>query len=332
MQDFHLADFAIVVAGDFQQHIAAGARREKDVVLLQKPRIVRNEVFALGGLEEEASAIGAGSQAQVVEVEFAVVVENDFVFQRGGDLATDIETDAIENGVHIFERLHAHPQSEGDLQARVARAVFFQSDFVLLVHRDEDLREGHIFLGIEVENEVRIGQHNIVDKHALSCVEACKAARFQGAALNDEGAAAEVFNNDEVAVAVGVQPLVGREVGEHDIVFLLEAEAHHFEGGCAGAVDRGVGFVVSVELVNDIDRLRGHAEARHEFVIGYDGFAFQAGPGDEVVELNAEKDFAFVTQAAGQTLSHGVEILLLLQSIAEQLAELGVNGIRVVIT
>jgi hypothetical protein len=31
-------------------------------------------------------------------------------------------------------------------------------------------------------------------------------------------------------------------------------------------------------------------------------------------------------------LSHGVEVLFLLQSIAEQLAELGVNGIRVVIT
>ena len=35
LQDLHLADFAIVVAGDFQQHIAARAGGEKDVVLLQ---------------------------------------------------------------------------------------------------------------------------------------------------------------------------------------------------------------------------------------------------------------------------------------------------------
>ena len=164
-------------------------------------------------------------------------MENDFVFQRGGDLAADIETDAIENGVHIFERLHAHSQSEGDLQARVARAVFFQSDFVFLVHRDEDLREGHIFLGVEVENEVRVGEHDIIDQHALPGVEACKAAGLQGAALHDECASAEVFDNDEVAVAVGVQPLVRREVGEHDIIVFLEAEAHHFERRGAGAVD-----------------------------------------------------------------------------------------------
>ena len=259
-------------------------------------------------------------------------MENDFVLQCGGDLAADIETDAIENGVHIFERLHAHPQSKGDLQARVARAVFFQSDFVLLVYGDEDLWEGHIFLGVEVENEIRVGEHDIIYKNALPGVEPCKAAGFQGAALHDECASAEVFNNDEVAVAVGVQPLIGREVGEHDIIVFLEAEAHHFERRGAGAVDRGVGFVVGVELVNDVDRLRGHAEARHEFVIGHDGFAFQPRPSDEVVELNPQQNLAFVTQAAGQTWSHGVEVLLLLQRITEQLAELRINGIRVVIT
>ena len=85
-------------------------------------------------------------------------------------------------------------------------------------------------------------------------------------------------------------------------------------------------------MVNDVDRLRGHAKARHEFVIGHDGFAFQPRPGDEVIELNPKQNLAFVTQAAGQTLSHGVEILLLLQRIAEQLTQFRVNGIRVVIT
>jgi hypothetical protein len=101
LEDFHLADFAIIVAGDFQQHIAAGAGGEKYVVLLKQPRIVRDEVFAFGCLEEEASAVGAGPQAQVVEVEFAVVVENDFVLERGGDLATDIQANAVKNGVDI---------------------------------------------------------------------------------------------------------------------------------------------------------------------------------------------------------------------------------------
>ena len=85
-------------------------------------------------------------------------------------------------------------------------------------------------------------------------------------------------------------------------------------------------------MVNDVDRLRRHAEARHEFVIGHDGFAFQPCPGYEVVKLNPKQNLAFVAQATGQTLSHGVEILLLLQRIAEQLAQLGVNGIWVVIT
>ena len=85
-------------------------------------------------------------------------------------------------------------------------------------------------------------------------------------------------------------------------------------------------------MVNDVDRLRGHAKAGHEFVVGHDGFAFQPCPGDEVVELNPKQNLAFVTQAAGQTLSHGVEVLLLLESIAEQLTQFRVNGIWVVIT
>ena len=47
--------------------------------------------------------------------------------------------------------------------------------------------------------------------------------------------------------------------------------------------------------------------------------------------MNAKQDFPFVTQAPGQTLSHGVEVLFLLQRITEKLAQFRVNGVWVIV-
>jgi hypothetical protein len=47
--------------------------------------------------------------------------------------------------------------------------------------------------------------------------------------------------------------------------------------------------------------------------------------------LNAKQDFSFVTKAPCQTLSHGVEVLFLLQRISEKLAQFRVNGVWVIV-
>lgn len=93
----------------------------------------------------------------------------------------------------------------------------------------------------------------------------------------------------------------------------------------------GIGLVVGIELVNDVDGLRRHAELRHERIISDDLVLLESGFGDEVVELDAEENFAFVAELSRQALGHGVEILLFMERVAEEFSQLRVNGIRVVV-
>ena len=315
---------------DLEKHIAAGTRREQDVVLFEQAGIVGDEVFAFGGLQSEASAVGARPQAQVVEVEFAVVVEDDPVLERGRDLRALCQARAAQHGVHIPERPHSYAQAEGDLQAGVARAAFLERDLVV-AHRHENLGQAHIFLRVEIEDEVGVGEHDIVHEHALAVVEPREAARLERASLHDEAACAEVFHDHQIAEAVGVEPLAGLEAGHHHIGVLLVAEAHHLEWRGSGAVDRGVRLLVGIQLVNDVDRLRGHAEPRHEGVIRDHRLVFQPGPGDEIVKLHAEQDFSLVAQLAGKFLGHLVEVLPLVQSAPEEVAQFGIHRLRIVV-
>ena len=73
LEHFQLADLLLVVAGDFQQHVAARAGGEQDVVGVEQARVVRDEVFALAGEELEPAAQRAGAAAQFDERQFAVV-------------------------------------------------------------------------------------------------------------------------------------------------------------------------------------------------------------------------------------------------------------------
>ena len=196
LQNFELAGSFIVVARDFQENVAARTRREKDVILFQQSRVVGNQILAFGRAELEATAVGSGAQSQIAEVEFAIIVKNDFVFEGGDDLAVGVKPRAIQNGIDILECLHAHTQSECDLKAGVARFGFFQRHFILLAHRDENLGQGDVFLRVEVEDEIRVSENHVVHKDALAGVKSGEAAGFQRAALNDQITAAEVFDDD----------------------------------------------------------------------------------------------------------------------------------------
>ena len=90
-------------------------------------------------------------------------------------------------------------------------------------------------------------------------------------------------------------------------------------------------LVVGIELINDVDRLRRHAELRHERIIGDDLFLLQPGLRDQVVKLHAEHDLALVVELGGELLGHRIEILLLVKRLAKELSQFGVNGFRIVV-
>ena len=86
LDHFQRADALVVIAENFQQHVAARAGRKQNVILLEQARVVRNEIFRLRRLELEPAAHGAGAPAQIDQVHLAVVVKNDPVFERRFDL------------------------------------------------------------------------------------------------------------------------------------------------------------------------------------------------------------------------------------------------------
>ena len=92
-----------------------------------------------------------------------------------------------------------------------------------------------------------------------------------------------------------------------------------------------IGLLVGIELVDDIDGLGRHAEAPHEVMVGRYLLNLHPRTGDQIVELHAEQDLAIITQLRGELRRHGPQILLLLESLAEELAEFGVDRLGIVI-
>ena len=82
------------------------------------------------------------------------------------------------------------------------------------------------------------------------------------------------------------------------------AERERFERGRAVLVDRRIGILRSIELINDVDRLRRHPELRHERIEGNDLLLLQTGLRDQIVKLNAEHDLALRAQLGSQLLRH----------------------------
>jgi len=157
LQDAHAL---VVVAENLQYHIAARARRQQNIVSFEPARVVRHQIFRFGGLELEASAQGASTPAQIVQIHFAVVMENNPVLERGLDLCAGFQSDSVELGIHIPQRLHSYVQSEGDPQRAFTRSRAFQFHFVrLLVHADENLWKRNVFLGVEILRQFLVAEH-----------------------------------------------------------------------------------------------------------------------------------------------------------------------------
>ena len=96
--------------------------------------------------------------------------------------------------------------------------------------------------------------------------------------------------------------------------------------------DGGVDILGGIELVNDVDGLGRHAEGGHEGVEIGDLLAVGVGRfRDEVVELDPEHDLALLGKLGGKLLGHGHEVVLLIERLAEELAQFRVNGFRVIV-
>ena len=85
-------------------------------------------------------------------------------------------------------------------------------------------------------------------------------------------------------------------------------------------------------MVNNIDRLRRHAELRHERIERDDLFLLQSRLRNQIIKLNAEHDLALRAELRGEFLRHRAEVLLLVKRLPEKFAQLGINRFRIIVT
>ncbi len=127
------------------------------------------------------------------------------------------------------------------------------------------------------------------------------------------------------------EPLVALQSLELHVRGTVRAEGQRLERRLPLLVDAAVGFLGGVELIDDVDRLRRHAELRHERVERDHLRALHAGLRDEVVELHAEHHLALRAQFRRELGGHRAEVLIFVERLAEKLAQLGIDGLRIIV-
>lgn len=109
-------------------------------------------------------------------------------------------------------------------------------------------------------------------------------------------------------------------------------EGDDLEGGRAGLekISRSVGAVV-VQLVNNVDSLRGGTQLLHEGIVSGHVVRVHSGTVDQIVELDSEEDLSFLAQLSPELTGHRPEVLFLAESLAKKLPQFRVDGLRVVV-
>ena len=90
-----------------------------------------------------------------------------------------------------FKRRHLNPQSEGHLETGVSRAILLQAHLVILIDRDKDLRKRDVLSGVEIEDEILVREHLVIDQDPLAREDAAEVAVLQHPALHDQIPAAK---------------------------------------------------------------------------------------------------------------------------------------------
>ena len=191
--------------------------------------------------------------------------------------------------------------------------------------------KGEIFFGIKIVDKIFVGKNLLAENDPLAHVNAAEGTWAEGASANNDSFGTLVFEEDEIEVAKGDESFWCGEALMFDIGGSVSAKGQRFEGRLAMLINCAVGVLGGVELVNDIDRLGGHAELGHERVKVDDLLLFHSCLGDQVIELNAEHYLALGAEFGGQFLSHGSEVLVFIQGLPKKFTKFGVDRFGIVV-
>ena len=193
------------------------------------------------------------------------------------------------------------------------------------------MRNGNVFLGVKILRQLLISQHRVANQNSLARINPAEPAADQRTAAHRNILAAVIFQQNELVITKRHQPIALGQIFHAHVGFDAVREGERFQRRRAALINRRVGVFRGVELINDINRLRGHAELRHERIKGNDLFLFQSGLRNQIVKLNAEHDLALGRELRAQLLRHRRQILLLVKRLPEKLAQLGINRFRIIV-
>ena len=166
--DVELPDLVVVIAVDLEEDFAGCAGRKKDVVHFEQARVVGDGVGILVALQRKADAECAGAAAEIGEREFGVVVKDDAILLRRVQHRPGAQGDTVEDRVHIGERAHLDLQAEPHFERTVPGADAGEFDFVVFIDFEIDVREEDALLRVEERDDVLVGQHLLIENHALA--------------------------------------------------------------------------------------------------------------------------------------------------------------------
>ena len=192
----------------------------------------------------EPAAQRASAPAKVAQIQFAVVMEDDLIFQRRFNLRAGFQPDSVEFGIHISQRFYPHVQAEGHPERALTGPRAFQLHFIRIsVHTDENLRKRNVLLSIEILRQFLVAEDLVAHQDALAGINSAKPAARQWPPAHRHVLAAVIFQQNQIVITKGHQPIRFAEVLENYVRLPVAPERERFERRGAMLIDRRVGVL-----------------------------------------------------------------------------------------
>jgi len=115
------------------------------------------------------------------------------------------------DSVDVAKCMHLHLESERYLQRALTRARTLQFHFIrILVHADEDLRHGNVFLGVEISRQLLKRKHLVANENSLAWINPAKSPAQERPAPHRDRLGAVIFQENQVVITECKQPIIAR--------------------------------------------------------------------------------------------------------------------------
>jgi hypothetical protein len=215
---------------------------------------------------------------------------------------------------------------------RAAAALRCDLRIAVISEREVDLRAAEGLLRVEVGDEIVVVERDVFEHDALPGIKAGEFAGLLPAAAHEHALRSGVFQQDEVLKAEGDDAALRGKRSQQHLTRLHGGDAQRFERlAAAGGKSLLRRLVARIELIDDVDRLRGDAEIRHEEIKLDHLPLILRGAADEEIKLHAEEDLLLGCEQAGELLRTLGEVLRLLQRFKIQAPHVRVDRLGVIV-